>query len=74
MWRGARLWGLAAILSVAGCDLPDGDMDPMNNDDVSRPEGAATRGGESSAARMPEGEHDMARARIESKSGSSVSG
>jgi len=77
MWRGARVVGFSAVLFITGCNRPDVDSDPMNNDDeeISGPEDTArdeAAGGTS--AGQTQGEHRMARAQIEGKSGVDLSG
>jgi Cu-Zn family superoxide dismutase len=73
MMRAAALLCFALLVSLLGCDRPDGD--PLTEEEEARPEGDVTaEREEGGASRMPEAEHRMASARIQAKSGSNLSG
>lgn len=71
MRRTARFLALAAVIAVVGCNRPE--PEPLN-EEATPPEGTARESDRESPSRMPEAEQHTAAARIEGKSGSSLSG
>ena len=73
MWRDARLMGFAAILCLAGCG-PEKSSDPLDRgqegDEVARTEGEE----DELTSTMPRDRSETAKARIEGRSGSNLSG